>query len=200
MAGWQWRELDAIGLGWTFRDLIQQVRRADQAHSETTDAARTQDGRDSRRAHRFLWASGGPLAGAEGLLDVLAGDLVAAGYAVGVDGEQDTHAVPGAGSDLGGRGAGGQPQRQRGMAQVVGAAWRPGACPVLRHGCGAGLVPDPAVEAFAERAAAGAAEQPPICGAPESPQVPAQQAGELRGDRDRPDGAVRAVSEAAGLA
>jgi len=44
---------------------------------------------------------------------VLAGDLVAAGYAVGVDGEQGTHAVPGAGSDLGGRGAGGQPQRQQ---------------------------------------------------------------------------------------
>ena len=34
--------------------------------------------------------------------DVLAGDLVAAGYAVGVDGEQDAHAVPGAGDDLGG--------------------------------------------------------------------------------------------------
>jgi len=61
------------------------------------------------------------------LLDVLAGDLVAAGYAVGVDGEQDMHAVPGAGGDLGGRGAGGQPQRQCGMAKVVGAACRLGA-------------------------------------------------------------------------
>jgi hypothetical protein len=39
------------------------------------------------------------------LFDVLAGDLVVAGYAVGVDGEQDMHAVPGAGSDFGGRGA-----------------------------------------------------------------------------------------------
>jgi hypothetical protein len=54
------------------------------------------------------------------LLNLLGGDLVAAGYAVGVDGEQDTHAVPGAGSDLGGRGAGGQPQRQRGMAKIEG--------------------------------------------------------------------------------
>jgi hypothetical protein len=114
------------------------------------------------------------------LLDVLAGDLVAAGYAVGVDGEQDTHAVPGAGSDFGGRGAGGQPQRQRGMAQIVGAAHRLGAC-LARDGCGAGLVPDPAVEAFAERAAAGTPEQPPIFGAPESPQVLAQEAGKLRG-------------------
>ena len=47
--------------------------------------------------------------------------------AVGVDGEQDAHAVPGAGSDLGGRGAGGQPQRQRGMAKVIGAVCRLGA-------------------------------------------------------------------------
>jgi hypothetical protein len=108
------------------------------------------------------------------LLDVLAGDLVAAGYAVGVDGEQDTHAVPGAGRDFGGRGAGGQPQRQRGMAQIVGAAHQLGAC-LARDGCGAGLVPDPAVEAFAERAAAGTPEQPPIFGAPESPQVQAQE-------------------------
>jgi hypothetical protein len=44
----------------------------------------------------FLWASGGPVAGVEGFLDVLAGDLVAAGYAVCIDGEQDAHAVPGA--------------------------------------------------------------------------------------------------------
>jgi hypothetical protein len=60
------------------------------------------------------------VAGVEGFLDVLAGDLAAAGYAVCIDGEQDAHAVPGAGSDLGGRGTGGQPQRQRGMTQVVG--------------------------------------------------------------------------------
>ena len=56
--------------------------------------ARTHDGRDSRRLRGLLWASGGPMAGAEGLLDVLAGDLVAAGYAVGVDSERDTHVCP----------------------------------------------------------------------------------------------------------
>jgi hypothetical protein len=72
----------------------------------------------------FCGASRGPPAGAEGLVDVLAGDLAAAGCAVGVDSEQDAHAVPGAGSDFGGRSAGGQPQRQRGMTQVVGAARR----------------------------------------------------------------------------
>ena len=116
-----------------------------------------------------------------------AGDLVAARYAVGVDGEQDTHAVPGAGSDLGGRGTGGQPQRQRGMAQVIGLAGPLGPC-LAPDGGGAGLVPDPAVEAFAERAATGTPEQPPVCGAPKGPQVPAEETGELRGDRDRPDG------------
>src|SRR5664279_1753144 len=86
------------------------------------------------------------------------------------------------------------------MAKIVGAAGRPGACPVLWHGCGAGLVPDPAIKAFAERAAAGTPEQPPIFGAPEGPQVPAQEADKLRGDRDRPDGTFRPVFEAAGFA
>jgi hypothetical protein len=62
----------------------------------------------------------GPAAGVEGFLDVLAGDLVAADYAVGVGGEQDMQAVPGAGGDFGGRGAGGQPQRQRGMTRSWG--------------------------------------------------------------------------------
>jgi len=36
--------LDAVGLSWTSRDLIQNVRRADQAHSETTDTTRTAGG------------------------------------------------------------------------------------------------------------------------------------------------------------
>src|ERR1700722_10070846 len=118
--------------------------------------------------------AGGPAAEAESLLDVLAGDLVAAGYAVGVGGEQDTPAVPGAGSDFGGGGAGGWPQRQRGMAKVVRAAHRSGACQA-RDGRSAGLVADPPVQAFAERPAAGTPEQPPIFGAPESPHVPAQE-------------------------
>ena len=85
------------------------------------------------------------------------------------------------------------------MTQIVGAARRLGACPVLRHGRGTGLVPDPAIEAFADRAAAGTLEQPPIGGAPESLQMPAQEASKLRGDRDRPDGAFRPVFEAARL-
>ena len=48
------------------------------------------------------------------------------------------------------------------MTQIVRAAHRLGACPILRHGCGAGLVPHPAVEAFAERGATGTPEQPLI--------------------------------------
>jgi hypothetical protein len=95
------------------------------------------------------------VAGVEGFLDVLAGDLVAAGYAVCIAGEQDAHAVPGAGSDLGGRGTGGQPQRQRGMTPVTGTQARR----ARRGRDAAGLVPGPAVSAFAEPAAAGAPEQ-----------------------------------------
>jgi hypothetical protein len=124
------------------------------------------------------------------LLDLLAGDLVAAGYAVGIGGEEDADAVPGAGSDLGGRGTGGQPQRQRGMTQVAGAACLLGAC--LADGRGAGLIPDPAVEAFAERAAAGTPEQPPVCGASVRLQVMAEEADKLRRDGDYPDSAVGA--------
>ena len=60
------------------------------------------------------------------------------------------------------------------MTQIVGTAHRLGACPVLRHGCGPGLVPDPAVAVFAERTATGTPEQSPIFGTPEVPQVPAE--------------------------
>src|SRR6266571_1229524 len=86
------------------------------------------------------------------------------------------------------------------MTQIVRAAQQLGAWRSTTQCCGAGLVPGPAIHAFAERAAAGAAEQPPIFGASEGPQVPAQEAGKLRGDRDRPDGAFRAVFEAAEFA
>jgi hypothetical protein len=110
------------------------------------------------------------------LLDVLAGDLVPAGPEAG---HSDSAAW------------------RRSWGRRTG--WAP-VCPAPRDGCGAGLMPDPAVEAFAERAAAGTLEQPPICGAPEGLQVPAQEAGKLRGDRDRPGGAFRAVFEAAGFA
>jgi hypothetical protein len=37
-------ELDAAGLSWTSWDMIQKMRRADQAHSWTTDATRTERG------------------------------------------------------------------------------------------------------------------------------------------------------------
>jgi hypothetical protein len=45
---------------------------------------------------------------------------------VGVGGEQDSDAVPGAGGDLGGRGARGELQRQGGVAQVVRPPGEPG--------------------------------------------------------------------------
>ena len=37
-------ELDVAGLSWTSWDMIQKVRRADQAHSGPTDATRTERG------------------------------------------------------------------------------------------------------------------------------------------------------------
>ena len=40
-------ELDVAGLSWTSWDMIQKVRRADQAHSGTTDATRTERGLDA---------------------------------------------------------------------------------------------------------------------------------------------------------
>ncbi len=64
---------------------------------------------------------GGPGEG-KGVFDGLVGDLAVAGDAVGVDTEQDVDAVAGAGGDLGGRRAGGQPQGQGGVPQVVRAA------------------------------------------------------------------------------
>jgi hypothetical protein len=52
--------------------------------------------------------------------DVLVDELVAAVDAVGVDGEHDVEAVPGAGGDLGRFPSGVQPQGEGGVAQVVG--------------------------------------------------------------------------------
>src|SRR5580658_7770815 len=43
-SAWQWRSLDAVGLSWTSRDMIQKARRADRARSEATDAGRTERG------------------------------------------------------------------------------------------------------------------------------------------------------------
>ncbi len=77
---------------------------------------------------------------------MLAGDLVVAGYAVGVDGEQDLHAASGAGSDFGGRGVGGR------------AGWVP-AWPMAAARAWCQIRP---VEALAERAAAGTLEQLPL--------------------------------------
>jgi hypothetical protein len=129
--------------------------------------ARTHDGRDSRGLCRFLWASRGPVAGVESFLDVLAGDLVAAGNAVGVGSRVCSGRRWSAGHARCARrsprlrraGAGGQPQRQRSMTQVVGTQ----ACRA-RYGRGAaGQVPDPAVAAHRPRAGpADQREAPPL--------------------------------------
>jgi hypothetical protein len=84
------------------------------------------------------------------VFDGLVSDLVVAGDAVGVDGQQHAGAVPGAGGDLGGRRAGGPPQRQRGVPQVVGPAGRRRGGQVRAQRRGAGGVPGAAVEAFVQ--------------------------------------------------
>ena len=81
--------------------------------------------------------------GAEGVGDALVGGVGLPVDAVGVDLEQDRDAVPGAAGDLGGGHPGVQPQRDRGVPQVVGAAAE--RRPVLGGGEGllAGLGPRP---------------------------------------------------------
>ena len=59
--------LDVAGLSWTSWDMIQKVRRADQAHSEVTDATRTERGFHTARngesadQRAFRWAGRGSL-------------------------------------------------------------------------------------------------------------------------------------------
>ena len=60
-------ELDVAGFNWTSWDMIQKVRRADQAHSGLTDAIRTECGIDaagngeSAGQWAFRWAGMGSL-------------------------------------------------------------------------------------------------------------------------------------------
>jgi hypothetical protein len=71
------------------------------------------------------WAAGmagGAFRWVQGAVDEGVGGLFLAGDGVGVDGVQDRDAVPGAGGCFLGWHAGGDPQGQGGVAQVVGAA------------------------------------------------------------------------------
>ena len=68
----------------------------------------------------------------------------------------DAGAVPGAGGDLGGRTGGVQPQGQGGMPQVIRAAGEHGSGQFRAEGGLAGGMPGPAVDRFAEHAAADA--------------------------------------------
>ena len=59
--------LDVVGLSWTSWDVIQNLQRADQAHSEATDATRTERGihmvgnGESAGQWLFRWAGIGSL-------------------------------------------------------------------------------------------------------------------------------------------
>jgi hypothetical protein len=98
----------------------------------------------------------------EGVYDPLADGVFVAVDAVQVDLVQDTGAGTGPGGDLGGFPAGGEPTGQRGVPQVVGAAGDRGGGQLRAERGLAGGVPGAAVDRFAEHAAAGAAEQPPV--------------------------------------
>ena len=126
----------------------------------------------------------------EGVLDLLTGDVFVAVEAAGVDGVQDGDAVPGAGGNLGGRAGGGQPQRQGGVPQVVRPAGQAGGGQDGAERVAAGGMPGADVDRFAEHAAAGAAEQPPVGCRAEPVQVLAQQRDQDRWNRDDPDRAV----------
>jgi hypothetical protein len=104
----------------------------------------------------------GVLRWVQGAVDEVVGGLFLAGDRMGVDGVQDGGAVPGAGCCFLGCDPGGEPQRQCGVAQVVGAAGERGVGQARAERGGACGVPGAAVGAFAEDAAAGAAEQPPV--------------------------------------
>lgn len=111
--------------------------------------------RTSGSPNRLLWLAATSPVG-RGVLDLLVDNVVVAVDAVGVNGLQDVDAVPGAGGDLGRRVAGVQPQGQGG-------------------------VPAAAIQAFAEHATAGAAEQPPVGRGPVVAQVLVQQRGRTGG-------------------
>ncbi len=94
----------------------------------------------------------------ESVFDPLADVVLLAIDAVQVDVVQGPDAVPGAGGDLGGRAGGVQPQGQGGMSQVIRAAGERGSGQLRTEGGLAGGVPGPAVDRFAEHAAADAAK------------------------------------------
>ncbi len=132
----------------------------------------------------------------EGVFDPLADDVFVAVDAVQVDLVQDAGAGTGPGGDLGGFPAGVQPQGQRGVPQVVGAAGYRGGGQVRAERGPAGGVPGAAIDRFAENAAAGAAEQPPVRRGAEGVQVLAERGDQDGRDGDDPEGAVGAVLEA----
>ena len=108
--------------------------------------------------HRWRFLRGAR-AGVKGVFDPLAADIFLAADAMHIDALQDVHAGARAGGDLGGRAAGVQPQGQGCVPQVVRAAGQWGGCLGGAERGLAGGMPDAAVDRFAERAAAGAAEQ-----------------------------------------
>jgi hypothetical protein len=137
------------------------------------------------------WVQGAVDEGVDGLF--LAGDRV------GVDVVQEGKAVPGAGGCFLGCDAGGDPQGQGGMPQIVGPTCHRGGRDAGAERGGARGVPGAAVGALAEHAAAGTGEQPPAGGRAECAEVVVQETDEAGRDGDGPGGALGPLLEAAVL-
>ncbi len=143
------------------------------AHVHIADRGRVgADGAHNRSLSRTVTASGVRI---EGGLDPLADQVILAVGAVQVDVMQDTGAGPHPRGDLGGRAAGVQPSPQGGVPQVVRAAGERGGGQFRSEGGLACGVPGAAVDGLAERAAAGAGEQPPRAPSHEESRAPGGQ-------------------------
>jgi len=100
-------------------------------------------------------------------LDAALGFVLLAGYALGVDAQQDVNAVSCPVGDLRGGHSGVQPGRNGGVPQVVGATGEQGCRFLAAEGRGASLVEDLEVGPVIEDAAARRGTPPPLPAGPE---------------------------------
>src|SRR6266566_9344020 len=128
------------------------------------------------------------------------GLVLLAGYALGVDPQQDVDAVSGPVGDLRWCDAGVEPGGDGCVAQVVGAAGQQRCRFRAGEGGGAGLVEDGEVGAVGEDSAAGADEDPAAGAGPVPLEVIAQQDHQFRVDWHGPRLAGCAVLEFPALA
>jgi hypothetical protein len=126
-------------------------------------------------------------AGSQGFFHAAADRVVLAGDALGIDPEQNVHAVTGPRGDLWGRDAAVEPGRHCGVPKVVWPARERRGNLWLRQTCSPCDTPDPAVKTFRQGATTDTSEEPAIRCRPMLVEVTAQQGGQLRRARNYPD-------------